>query len=252
MRRNAREQRRDALVSKLDAVLQESLQSSDDDPELLAVAIGRLMSKRKTGDKFTTDDSGFKWMADAYTADIVGPLAPALLKLHRFLVNHEGTPDHPHDFEGGDRYGAAFADQNWKSMAFQTQNYTYMLVLQPSPTFSKSEEGELVSHSSWAVHIRLCTASHHSYDYARPSLNSLDFLQDYDAVYPEIGYGKKSNEYFRYKDGRDRGYLCTVEPEMVGQRFRAKDSLWGPAHSYLNGVLYDLGCHCSLLESNHP
>jgi len=247
MSKNIRELRRDALVSKLDAVVQESLQGSRDDPELMAVAIGRLMSKRKTGDRFTTDGSGFKWMADAYTADIVGPLAPDLLKLHQFLVCHGGTPEHPYDFDGADRYGAAFADEDWKSMALWTQNYTYMVVLQPSTTFSRSEAGELVSHSSWAVHIRLCTTSHYSYDYARPSPSSIDFLKDYDAVYPEIGYGKKSNEYFRYKDGRDRGYLCTVEPEMVGQRFRAKDSLWGPAHSYLSGVLYDLGCHCSFL-----
>ena len=38
-----------------------------------------------------------------------------------------------------------------------------------------------------------------------------------------------ANNYFRYKDGRDQGYL------------------WGPAFSYLGGVLYDLGCHCSCM-----
>lgn len=244
--RNEREARKLSLLTKLNEVLDEGTIEFND-PTLIPSIMGMLMAKRKSYDHFTTKDNGIDWMMDAYTAQIVGPLANDLLRLHQFLVSVGATPETPHDFEHCDRYGAVFSDGDWKSMALMTQNYTYMAVLQPAVSFDEDADGQLQKHDKWAIHIRICTKDKYSHDYARPNFSSLAFLGDYDKVHPEIGYGDKANEYFRYKDGRDQGYLCSVQPNMVGDGFRTENSLWGSAFSYLGSVLYDLGCHCSCL-----
>lgn len=235
-----------ALMDKLNAVLDEALEGSND-PMLLPSALGQLLAQRKAYDKFSTEDNTVSWMMDCYTAAIVGPLAENLLKLHQFLVSSGATPEKPHDFEHADRYGVAFSDAAWKSMALMTQSYTYMVVLQPDKRFSRDATGELQMHDTWAIHIRLCTPGPRSNNHARAAFASLAFLTEHEAVYPEVGYGRNANDYFRYKDGRDRGYLCSVSPNLTGEGFTMEHSLWGAAFSYLGGVLYDLGCHCSCL-----
>lgn len=238
----------DTIVQKLDELLIQELGAEDKDM-LFARVIGTLMAKRKKYDRFTTENNDFKWMTDAYVAQIVGPLGEEFLKLHQFLVSVNATADNPHDFEHCDRYGAYFANDGWKSMALMTQNYTYMVVLQPYKVFFNDASGELQMRDSWAIHIRMCTSNQDSYNYSRLAFSALSFLGKFEKVYPEIGYGDKADPYFRYKDGRDRGFLCSVTPEMDGSGYRAVDSNWGPALSYLGGVLYDLGCHCSELKS---
>lgn len=234
------------LVNKIDALLDEAL-GFDDIDMMFPKIIGTLMAKRKRYDRFTTESNSFKWMADAYVAAIVGPLGPKLLELHQYLVKMKATPDNCHDFEHCDRYGAYFSDGDWKSMAFMTQNYTYMVVLEPAKTFCQDDAGQLQMKDDWVIHIRLCTPNAQSYDFSRPSFSSLSFLADTDKVHPEIGYGDKAHAYFRYKDGRDQGYLCSVRPDLDGGGYRTENSLWGPAFSYLGGVLYDLGCHHSCI-----
>lgn len=241
-----RQARRKALLAKLNAVLDEELREADDQL-LMPAVLGQLLAQRKAYDQFTTDGNDVPWMVDAYTAAIVGPLAENLLRLHQFLVATGATPEAPHDFEHTDRYGVAFSDAEWKSMALMTQNYTYMVVLQPSTAFDVDGDGNFQSRKTWTIHLRMCTKGRHSYDCARTDFPSLSFLNEHEAVYQEVGYGDKANDYFRYKDGRDRGYLCSVEPESFGPGFSTENSLWGPAFGYLKGVLYDLGCHCSCL-----
>lgn len=245
-KRDEREAHRQALLGKLNAVLDEELREADD-PMLMPAVLGQLLAQRKAYDRFTTDGNHVPWMMDVYTAAIVGPLAESLLRLHQFLVQSGGTPEAPYDFEHADRYGVAFSDAEWKSMALMTQNYTYMVVLQPATAFAVDADGQLQSGKAWAIHIRMCTKGHYSYDHVRTDFTSLSFLNEYESVYPEMGYGKMANNYFRYKDGRDQGYLCSVKPEIFGPGFTTEHSLWGPAFSYLGGVLYDLGCHCSCL-----
>lgn len=232
------------LVSKLNALIDAELNPEQVSMELPAV-LGQLLASRKTYDLFTTRSNMFKWMADAYTATIVGPLAKDLLRLHQYLVAQGATASAPHDFEHSDRYGAVFMDAEWKSMALMTQSYTYMVVLQPTPIFIEEGQGSLKVQDGWTIHIRMCTTGPNSQDYARPEFSSLSFLADFDRVYPEVGYGQNAHSYFKYKDGRDQGYLCSVVPDMSGQGYTTQDSLWGSAFTYLGGVLFDLGCHCA-------
>ena len=235
------------LKAKLNAVLDEHL--DDKDPSMLSQVIGELLADRQSYDRCTVSSTTVPWLLDAYTAAIVGPLAPSLLKLHQFLVRSGASPDKPFDFEHCDRYGVAFADAEWKSMALKTQNYTYMVVLAPATAFLEDAEGNLTSEARWRIHLRICTASRYSYDCARTDFKALEFLRDFDAVYPETGYGDSANEYFRYKDGRDRGYLCSVGPDIIGPGYRTENISWGAAYSYLEGILYDMGCHCSCLPN---
>lgn len=237
---------REALIAKLNTVLDEGLRE-EDGPAMMSTVLGQLLARRKGYDRFTTGGNTIPWMIDAYTAAIVGPLAENLLRLHQFLVRSGATPENPHDFENVDRYGVAFSDAGWKSMALMTQNYTYMVVLQPEVGFNEDATGQIQRRDTWAVHIRMCTQGRYSQDFTRPDFTSLTFLNEHEKVNPERGYSDKANSYFQYKDGRDRGYLCSVKPEIFGQGFTVEDSMAGSAFSYLSGVLYDLGCHCSCL-----
>lgn len=220
----------------------------DPDPSALPAKLGAWLAQKaqQKYDPFSFgNDAG--WLMDAFVAAIVGPLANDLLALHQFLVNTGATPESPYDFGHADRYGVAFSDAAWKSMALQTQSYTYMVVLQPATTFKEDDAGQIVADPAWTTHIRVCTAGPRSYDLACAPLASLTFLGDYEKVFPEIGYGANADAYFRYKDGRDRGYLCSVESNWHEAGFSAKDVMWGPAFSYLKGILEDLGAHCSNL-----
>lgn len=237
-----RQEMQRALLSKLEETLAEV---RTDDQWVIPSVLGMLMNRRKSYDQFTTDNLAMDELVDSYTAATVGPLANNLLRLHQYLVSSGATAGAPLDFGHADRYGAAFSNAEWKSMALKTQNYTYMVVLQPATTFSVNLDDPVIE--SWAVHIRICTLGRYSYDCCRVDFQSLEFLSEYDAVYPEIGYGKNTNPYFSYKDGRDQGYLCSVVPELIGGQYSTEDTLGGASSLYLGGVLYDLGCHCSCL-----
>lgn len=236
------------LKTQLNALLDEHL--DDRDPAMLAHVLGELLADRQDYDRHAVSSTTVPWLLDTYTATIVGPLGPQLLKLHQFLVRSGATPQKPFDFEHCDRYGVAFADAEWKSMALQTQNYTYLVVLQPEVAFLENAEGTLTTENRWRVHLRMCTPSRYSYDCKRTPFTDLAFLSDFDAVYPKTGYGQSAHEYFRYKDGRDRGYLCSVGSDIVGPGYRTENISWGAAYSYLQGVLHDLGCHCSCLPED--
>lgn len=67
----------------------------------------------------------------------------------------------------------------------------------------------------------------------------------------------KESEYFRYKDGRDRGYLCSLRPERFNKQssevvFETKDMHWYAALSYLGTVAMDLGAHASMVDESQP
>lgn len=230
------------VVAKLNAILDTEL-SGQDNPTLFAKVVAQLMLSRKKYDQHTTRSNDFEWLTDAYVAGVVGPLGPQLLKLHQFLVNQGATPDNPYDFEHCDRYGAVFSNNTWKSMAFQTQSTTYMVVLQPAKVFIADAQGNYEARDDWAIHIRACTHDESTWDLARPEFKKLGFLAQHARVYPEIGYGPQAHEYFRYKDGRDRGYLCSVTPSFDGQGYQSENTLWGPAFTHLGYVLQDLAFH---------
>lgn len=186
-----------------------------------------------------------EWMVDQYVANKVGPMWPRHLALHQFLVKSGSTSSNPFDFEHCDRYGVAFADEeDWKSMALMTQNVTYMVVLQRYWRLDYDQQDKRIE--DWITHIRVCTTGPHSLDFARPRFTELEFLRDHAKVYPEIGYGKQACDYFRYKDGRDRGYLCTVEPDLLRPVYETKDAIRGYGH--LCYILIDMASHVDCLD----
>lgn len=204
--------------------------SNPDDASLVGTALGNVLARQQWNDPAVFSNMLPRVM-DAYTAAIVGPLAPRLLAIHEHLVRVGSTPDQPYDFESCSRYGVAFAQGQWKSMALQCQNFTYLIVLEPV-----SFEG---CASGYAIHIRMCTASRYSYDFARPEFSELGFLGVQDKVCP-FGTLPAASDYFKYKDGRDQGYLCSVKPCRSGEGYRNEHSTWGASFEYLGGILQDL------------
>lgn len=182
-----------------------------------------------------------EWSINCYVATKVLGVVPELLKLHSFLVKHQLSKADKFDFEHCDRYGMAFADGDvFKSMAFQTQSYTYMVLLIAKPLF---EAEGIAPTPQWAVHIRQCTPSRYSQDCARPELKSLAFLASEEDV--GIETTSQASPYFRYKDGRDQGFVCSVEPSLIAATPDAKDSIIG--YTNLKHIMHDLMAHASCL-----
>jgi len=208
----------------------------------------RIVGKILLDTSYSKNDLGCNnvgWSLDEYVAAKIGPLWPRMMRLHQHLVQSGATPNKPFNFEHCDRYGVSFADEEkWKSMALMTQNYTYVVVLQRYNSYDLTT-GDVIEN--WAMHFRICTKSQYSRDWTRESFKKLEFLSSFESVYPEIGYGDKAHNYFRYKDGRDQGYLCSVEPSIHDPyKYSTKDVLVN--YGLLASVIYDLASHCDCLD----
>jgi hypothetical protein len=185
------------------------------------------------------------WSIDHYVAHKVGPMWDRLMALHQFLVSQtKGKNGKKFDFNHCDRFGMAFADEVlWKSMAFQTQSLTYIVVLEDSWAGSdKYQDGPI---KNGKIHIRYCTTpGYDSHNYARTPFKELEFLADKASVAGK--YVETNVDYFRYKDGRDRGYLCTVVADFMDPtQFSAENTI--RSFSMLEGIIYDLASHIDCL-----
>lgn len=228
----------------LTLALQPWVDARKDDVTLLGKALGTALANLPNAHGL--ESLTLHELLNAYVATTVGKLIPGIVKLHAKLVELAGV-ERKYDFGYADRYARVYADTpSLKTMAFQTQNYTYLVVLTPTAVYCGPDDGVRVS--TWRLHLRLCTAGSRSLDYARPALDSpalLDMLKTPEAL--------KESEYFRYKDGRDRGYLCSLRPDPLDQPssevvFETKDMHWYAALSYLTGVVRDLDSHASMVD----
>lgn len=185
-------------------------------------------------------------VANRYIGAQLGPQWPDLLRLHAFMKISGATAESPHDFEHADRYGVAFSDEgDFKTMALQTQSLTYLVALERRDVFiEKGTSYEQVE--SWKTHLRICTDGRHSQNFCRAPFTGLTWM--HDKADWEV------SDYFRYKDGRDRGFLCSIEPDWFeAGKYASKDSLrFGAAYSYLTGISYDLMSHVSCLPKESP
>lgn len=249
MKNPSRSERKSSMLQELNQVLDRHLDQQD--PDFLAQVLGQLLHSRQRYDKGVVSTTTVPWMLDAYVGLTLEDAVPGMLKLHQFLVEKGACAEKPFDFGYADRFGAAFADEpDWKSMALQTQSFTYMVVLSKKTIFSFEEDGSYQSKDQWLAHLRLATPSRHSYDYSRPNFASLSFLSDPIKVEPDGKYSDQAHEYFMYKDGRDRGYLASMY--FDGRSVVAKDVTWGAAYTYLRGILYDMMAHASCIPKETP
>lgn len=157
-------------------------------------------------------------VADRYIGAQLGPQWPGLLRLHAFMKASGATAEAPHDFEHADRYGVALADEgDFKTMALQTQSLTYLVALERRDIFiEKGTSYEQVE--AWKTHLRVCTDSRHSQNFCRAPLAGLVWMND--------KADWEASDYFRYKGGRDRGFLCSIEPDWFeAGKYASKDSV---------------------------
>jgi len=245
MRRLQDRQAVERAVSRIQAVLTEEL--GEGDPRFLAPHVLGDVFVAKSHDKRDLSNNWLEWTVDSYVMSKLENMSEPLARLHAHLVKAGSSGEKPYDFEHCDRYGVAFADEpTFKTMALQTQNMTYMVLLRQKKVFN-FEEPTAPVQLRWEPHIRLCTSGRNSMDYARPALSSLQWLKSAQALGVTDEIGKECSEYFRYKDGRDRGYLCSVDQDLsVDARSRCKDSMRG--YHTLQYVLYDMMCHVSCLN----
>lgn len=231
-----------AITEALKAILAR-LDEKDDEFLYSDVLAGLMLHKDYTNTP-TFGNNTIEWALDRYTAVRIGNLSDGLLKLHESLVKADATAKNPFDYENVDRYGAYFANTDeFKSMAFKTQSYTYMVVLVKQNWYPDIDSGNIKQESAWNVHIRYATKGRYSMDYALVDFNKLGFLND-----PVISDMYKNDcAYFRCHDGRDQGYLCSVTHELMSDEWKTSDTMIN--FKMLSGIHYDVGCHISMLGS---
>jgi hypothetical protein len=119
----------DTTSAELIAILEKNLADPNDQFKYSEI-LGNLMMHKDYRDTGSFGNLHMENSIDHYTAKHVGDMSEGLVALHDFLVKQGATVKNPYDFESCDRYGVAFANENdFKTMAFRTQNYTYMIVL---------------------------------------------------------------------------------------------------------------------------
>ena len=200
------------------------------------------LSKRY--DKEAVSSPLLEAVTDRYIGAQLGPQWHGLLRLHAFMKASDATVEAPHNFEHADRYGVAFADEgDFKTMAFQTQSLTYLVALERRDVFIE-KDASYEQVEAWKTHLRICTDSRYSNNFCLAPFSGLTWMND--------KADWEANDYFRYKDGRDRGFLCSIEPDWFeAGKYTSKDSLrFGAAYSYLTGISYDLMSHVSCLPKN--
>lgn len=239
----------DAFMSKFDALFKETF-TDDGNEFMFSSVIGALLDSRSHDSK-SLSNNYVEWGVGDYVGRKLGPQAERYLALHQFLTRTGATADSPFDFQHCDRYGVAFADaEDFKTMALQTQNYTYMVVLCRRSVFHDVGGPYNERGWAWAIHIRVCTASTNDTGWKRAPFTELEWLADRAKVSPDIGYGTSTQDYLRYKDGRDRGYCASIEPDMVvkggRQTYRVESAL--ARYGFLDGLTYDLASHCDCID----
>lgn len=243
-------------VANLTTAIQPWVDARKRNPGILGERLGVALAELP--DSYGFDSMDLKELLNGFTATVLSKGLPRVLALHAKLSEVAGL-NKEYSFGYADRYAMVFADTpQFKSMAFQTQSLTYMVALRAKtayPEFSLFEGMpptmfEKLKFETFAMDLRLCTGSLNSLNYARPALDTLrPILESVSAM--------KASEYFRYRDGRDRGYLASMYPDttgatLTGPVFETKDMNWNAAMSYLRGVWSDLTAHASCLDEIQP
>lgn len=227
----SREEQRVRLEQALAAALRNY--ESPEDSSLVGVALGNVLARRQVEDP-AVFSAVLPYAMDAYSAELVGPLVPRFLAVHRHLVLAGASLENPYDFRQCGRYGVAFEDGRFKSMALQSPGFTYFVVLE----LEGNTNGPGNPSLGYTVHIRIATTQPNSYDVAQPTFEELFFLSDLDGECPsDVSNGTPG--YFRYKDSRDRGYVCTARPRSTGDGYICEHLSQGPAFAYLSTILLD-------------
>lgn len=246
------------VISRIDAILKEHIGDDDKDflyPKILARLFDfdqrtRIKEISNENAKFEIESVNIDWAMDHYVAMKIGPTWPRLIALHKHLVETGATPEKPHPFKNSsDICSVAFADnETWKSMAFTRQSVTYMVVLQKSNSFVLDGE-DYKEFENWETHIRVCTDGPNKQNPLRPDLSTLTFLNSPKAVCPN-GSSPEANDYFKYKDIGDRGYLCSVIPSpFYVDEYTTKHSLNMIKHTEF--IFRDLVFRCDCADDEN-
>lgn len=193
--------------------------------------LGEVLSKF-LNDPLSLSENGIGWAVDQAVAIHMGPLIQKYLTLHKHMVTKGYTSMSPWVTGDGDRFAAVYCNEEttntesgMKAMAFQNQNFTFMVVI-------TSEE---------TLHIRQCTRARESFDFATDELADLSFLDQQSTAL--------NHEYLRYGDCRDRGYLVSIVPNWVApEQWRAEHVL--SAYRRLQYVVYDLSSWIDSIEDD--
>lgn len=236
-------------AAKLTAALQPWIASRKEDSRTMGSAMGHLMASLP--DSYGMDSLDLAALQNAYVATTLSSKFEKYVALHAKLVEVAGVGV-KYDFEHCDRYAQVYLDTpELKTMAFQTQGFTYMVVLRAKTAYLKrgSEDApQLEGVPTWSMDVRGAAPSSNSYDLSRPPLAGLTMLESREAL--------KASDYFKYRDGRDRGYCGTVRPALISEgdsvAYETEGMSWGAAMSNLAVILQDLNAHASMVKEMAP
>lgn len=192
--------------------------------------------KTRFHEKNSLSENDLSWSMDFAVANHLGPQMQRILSLHRWLVEKGHDDANPWDLGHVDRYASWIADEpGFKAFAVQRQSLTYFVTLKPRTRFEVEGESVRVV-DDLEMHIRIATVSESSRATWRPELTDFDWLKDQSTA--------EKTSYLRYGDIRDRGYVVSLKPSVIGEGWRADRVLID--YTMLTHLVYDLA---SLIDS---
>lgn len=188
------------LADKIRKLIVEHLDIKDDFMVLPAV-IAELY-----GDRYVNSFEA-RGAMNFHIGNTMGHVPDFLLNLHAALTAK--GHDHTNKFEisSGDRYASVIKDNDYKVLAFENQNFTYMVYL--APDAMSKYKGDKVP--KYAMHVRASTpasrSNHHIYN--NPGIKGVPRGDELKKAFNEHG------GYFNYLDLRDRGFVASIVPEFT-------------------------------------
>lgn len=202
------------------------------DPHLLRqVVIGKLLHSCFYNPNDLSQNCIDWGMGIAVGTQLYGQI-PRILQLHEWLVAKGFSSENVWDVGYADRYACFVANEpSFKTIFVQRQSWSYMIVLHDEYARFK---GDLPAN--WQLHLR-ATASPSGAKLLREPAH-VQFLKTAGETF--------TNNHFRYRDMRDRGYLASVKNDKWGEVPRYVTERPMIDWEYLTSAVYDLA---SLIDS---
>lgn len=197
-------------------------------------------------------ENDMKWMHDHYYAPKWAAVVPEMVRLYGELVKHGHDASNEYEISSCDRYASFIPKDDAKVLYFRNQNMSYLVVVKPGSTLIEDESVKdgYRRDVSYKMHVRVLTNGDRWSD-DRPVQNhsAEDLDPDILAGCASDRFDNKASKYFRYQDGRDQGYIITLNPSLLSKKevfYTVEDSQY--AHKCHRAILDELEAYASMMN----
>lgn len=190
-------------------------------------------------------NNGINWMMGQYAAEEIRVLTPQILKLCNWLAERCYNKNTPFDDYYDEEYTALMVNTpECMVLLSATDDFSYVVKIDINNREKFDyKDGSLTKTplTTYEVHIR-CLMDSKGLPSKMKTIKSLNWLSNLEKI--------KDNSHFRYRDGRDDGYLLTVKQDKYdGKEWTCENALQNyPMLCRVNRHLFQLFAETDCLD----